>query len=255
MKKIIFGVIFIFLYCRTNSYLIPIDSNSEVVKFRKLTPQIYLIEDMNYWKTNSLFYISKNEVYFFSSGWTPKSAEQILWKAKVLTYNPFKGLFLIAPTLDFSGGIVRFREENIPILIEKEGYNYLTQHWYRWQMDMDQKFLSWIQEESLPQFAGFIDNTMELDNKNLILFYPGNILVPGNLLLYINDENILYGGNLIHNPDEYFLYLNPEQKEKFLNLILELKKLPVKTIITGKGSPVYSKKLLDKLYDFYKNYN
>ncbi|GIX43000.1 MAG: hypothetical protein KatS3mg129_2733 [Leptospiraceae bacterium] len=253
MKNIYFILIFYIINCTNINYQIPLDSNSEIVKIHSINSHFFLIEDFNYWKTNSLFYISDTNVYFFSSGWCNKSAEQILWKAKTLTYLPFKGLFLISPELEFSGGINQFAEEHIPIYIQKEGYDFLLLNWKQWQFEMQKKFLSWQTIENLPVISGLIESELRLEKENIILFYPGNIISAGNLVLYFKNEEILYAGNLLHNPEEFILNLNKNQIKRLLDLIQKLKKMPVKTIITGKGRPIQNKSLFDKMYKYYNN--
>lgn len=139
MKLFVILTLSVFLYCKTNlNYLMPIDSNSEKVNISKigntLENQIYLIEDYNYWKTNSLLVITRQKIYFFSSGWSSKSARKILWKVKALSTLPFGALLLVSPSLEFTGGILEFTQnEMIPIYIHKEGYFYLMKNWMEWQ--------------------------------------------------------------------------------------------------------------------------
>jgi hypothetical protein len=251
LSLLFFGV---FAFCVKQSYQIPMDSDAEFVKIQALDNHVYLIEDYNYWKTNSLFYISNTNVYFFSSGWSNKSAEQILWKAKTLTFLPFTGLFLIAPDLDFSGGIQQFAEEQVPIYIQKDGYKVLTLNWIKWQTEMKKKFISWKYTESIPTITGVIESKLELENQNILLFYPDKIVSEGNLILYLKNEQILYAGNILNHPNEYILNLNENQKKSLLELIKKLNNLPIRYIITGKGSPIYNKNLLNTIYNFYNKY-
>ncbi len=255
-KRIITKLLFLFffyVYCNQYYYQLPKDSNSEIIKIKSFKENIYVIEDYNYWKTNSLFYMGNNNVYFFGSGWTSKSAKAILWKAKTLTYSRFTGLFLIYPTLEFTGGLYEFRREDIPIYIHKDGYMYLIKNWSLWQQEMNNKFSSWkIENDSLPDFSGFLDSRVELENHNIIIFYPGEIFIPGNLIVYFKKEKVLYGGNILWDPDEYQFYLREEDKSKIKKLISDLMGFNIEYIITGKGSPIHKKSLLNKIYNFLK---
>lgn len=246
-------------FCKSNfNYQIPIDSNSEKIKITQMKTntknQIFLIEDFNYWKTNSLFLITQKNTYFFTSGWTNKSAQQILWKAKTQTLLPFKALILISPSLDFSGGIFEFIEEEIPIYIQKEGHNHLIQNWESWNKQMKKKFLSWKENLEIPPFSGIIENQFTIED-NIFIFYPGKILEQGNLVLYFSEEEILYAGNLLFDPEEIQLSIENYDINKWENFLKELDKFKIKTIISGKGTAIHSKSLINKLLKFIKKIN
>lgn len=247
-------------FCKSNfNYQIPIDSNSEKIKITQIETntknQIFLIEDFNYWKTNSLFLITPKNVYFFSSGWTNKSAQQILWKAKTQTLLPFKALILISPSLDFSGGIFEFIEsEEISVYVQKEGHNHLVQNWHFWNNQMKKKFLSWKEVLEIPPFSGIIENKFTIE-ENIFLFYPGKILEPGNLVLYFSEEEILYAGNLLFDPEEVKLSIDNYDLHKWINLLTELNKFKIKLVVSGKGTAIHSKSLINKLLIFIKKIN
>ncbi len=243
---------FIFLFCKTfTNFHIPIDSNSEKIKISKIENStenlIYLIEDLNYWKTNSIFLITPKNIYFFSSGWSPKSAQRILWKSKTISTLPFGALLLISPSLEFSGGIVEFTEkEMIPAYIHKEGYLYLKDNWISWQKLMKKKFLSWEEILTVPEITGLIDNQFIIE-ENIFLFYPGIIREPGNLVAYFSKEQILYAGNLLFDPEEIQFYIENANIQNWLNLLEHLKKLNIKKIVTGKGKALHNKDLIPKM--------
>ncbi|MCS7205810.1 MAG: hypothetical protein NZ853_08940 [Leptospiraceae bacterium] len=262
MLKRVFFLFLLNSYCIYNSsfyYNIPRDTHSDLVKVSSINEKLYLVEDFNYWKTNTLIYISKEKVYFFGTGWSSKSAQQILWKAKSLTTKEFQGVFLIAPTLDYSGGIFEFRiNENVPIYIHKAGYSYLLLEWEKWQEEMKEKFQSWIIERQTPSFDGLLDDSLEIENGEIMIFYPEEIFVPGNLVVYFPYDKLIYGGNLFFDPDEYHLYLNSRQKqflENYKLLLRKLKRLDIEIIISGKGSPYHKKNLLFEIEKYLNSFS
>ncbi|MFN3604046.1 MAG: hypothetical protein ACK4UJ_04985 [Leptonema sp. (in: bacteria)] len=252
--------LFSFLNCKNHiNYQIPIDSNSEKVKISKIETnsinQIYLIEDLNYWKTNSLFVITSKNVYFFSSGWNPKSAKQILWKAKTLTHLPFIALILVSPSLEFSGGIFEFIEtEKIPAYIQKDGYDYLMENWQNWHKQMKKKFSSWEEMPKLPNFAGLIEDKFVIED-NIILFYPKRIKEPGNLVVYFSKEEILYAGNLLFDPNEIEYNFQNTNVKEWLSFLKKIQDMKIKRIISGKGKALQKKDLIEKLIQFMNSKN
>lgn len=230
----------------------PRDSNYEKVSIRPLSGNLYLVEDFNYWKTNSVFYTGKEGVYFFGTGWTHKSGRQILWKAKTLTLKEFLGVFLVSPELDFSGGIHEFRyEENIKIYLQGEGILFLYDNWKNWQKKWRQSFSTWIVED-VPAIDGALSRTVLLDGGNIIMKYPGPVLVPGNMVVVFTAEKTLYGGNLFHDPEEFRLFF-PDKKNLFLfvSFLHEIEKETFEKVISGKGSPLHNRKLIKKMIEYY----
>ncbi len=249
-KTILFLLLieFISIACKSNeNFQIPKDSNSEIVKIYPYSDNLYIIEDYNYWKTNSLLYKSKEYIYFFSTGWSKKSARQILWKAKTYIL-PFKGIYIIAPQMEFINGLGEFIEEEIPVFIHKEAYSYLINNWKVEQLKYTKTFSTWEFNE-MPLFTEITDNINFIEDQ-IWIFYPGKILIPGNLIVYFPKEKVIYGGNLLISPGEFQIHQFNIDKKRYIDFIHKIQKLDIETIIAGKGKAVHSKEILKEILNY-----
>jgi len=211
----------------------PRDSNDAPLAISKIRGNLYLVEDSNYWKTNHVFYVTPNGAVFINSGWTGKSANQVLWKAATLTYAEFTAVVPTGYRLHYAGGLAFFRRERVPIYVSAKTQKLIRARWDAMQEDMS-SFGTW-HRESAPDPDHVFDDEISFLEGAINIFHPGPASSEDNLLAYFPKERVLYGGDMISDP-AYFLDQIPA--ESYKRALMRALALPFDIVISGHGKAI-----------------
>jgi len=222
--------------------------NSEGVRDRRdLSPEIthlkgkvYLIEDRNYWKTNSLFYSSNEGIVFFDTSWTAAGANRIIWKAAATGRGDYNGIVLTDDRPFRSAALGEFERNRIPLLTTLPIYNRLRTEWEQYQVEMTHSYGSWIATPRpvLNEASEIPDELLEGKIKFIRI---NTAFTPGNFLVFFPEESILYGGSTLSVP----LYFRERIDVKgYASTIEKIVELNPETIISGHGEAIRTSEFL-----------
>lgn len=230
--------------------LVPVDRADLPLRIRHVTGGIYSVEDGNFWKTNSVFWIGENGVYFFDATYQPRTAEALLWKAMTLTHAEFRGLILTSRHQHHAGGAQAFVDEGIPVLIQRTGAARFEEDWIQANQWLSQSFLHW-DRTPLPKLRGVIDKEFELEKGNIRVIFPGEGWSDDNLVVLFKEERMLYGGSLVAYPPLFTAKVDAIKALRALNAV---EKLPFDKVISGHGTVVQGRDIFRKLHEYYRNH-
>jgi metallo-beta-lactamase class B len=212
-----------------------VDADHFPVHISQVRGGVYLVEDTNYWKTNSVFYVAPGGVLFINGGWSSKSAAQILWKAATLSYQEFIGVIPVSGGLHHTGGLWEFRKQRVPILLTKEVSREISSNWKAWNEKM-RGFGSWKIQDA-PQADEYLaletNGRVEMLGGKVVIIFPGPTSSPDALAVYFPQEKILYAGDMLADPPHF---MQPQSGAR--QNIETLQSLDFDTIINGHGQPV-----------------
>ena len=225
----------------------PVDADHFPVQISKLRGGLYLVEDTNYWKTNSVFYVAPEGVLFINGGWTSKSAAQILWKAATLSYQEFIAVIPVSGGLHHTGGLWEFRKQRVPIFLTRDGSRQIAANWNPWNEKM-RSFGSWKIRDA-PQADDYLSmnetGRMEMLGGKVVLIFPGPTSSPDALAVYFPQEKILYAGDMLADPPHF---VQPQQGA--MQNINKLQSLNFDTIISGHGQAVRPRAFFTRTWSF-----
>ena len=212
----------------------PSDRSDASPRVTHIRGSVFLVEDFNYWKTNSVFYAGPDGIVFFDATYTTYSAARVLWKAAALTDAKYIGLILTGHGLHRSGGIEAFEREGVPIYMHENTARELKTRWTTMQAEMATQFGSW------PKGAyagpdGVFDDHLDILNGRARVLFPGPAISPGNLIVYFPEERIVYGGSLLSDP---LYFLGGADLRGYRGVWPAVRSLPAETYVSGHGDPL-----------------
>lgn len=221
----------------------PIDRSDLPIKVTKLRGSVHLVEDYNFWKTNTVMFADPAGIVFIDGTWTTKTARQILWKGAVLSEAEYLGVVVTAFPLYRTGGLWEFHEKQIPIYMHKFTPILLRQHWRRMERDMAGAFSAW--RPSPPQAPDYVfDADLKFLEGRVTVLYPGPAHTPDNCVVFFPREKILYGGSMIAWPPHFVKYARPAAYGEALE---KIRALDFDMVIAGHGKAVHGRGILDRL--------
>jgi hypothetical protein len=254
--------------CRSSDNdLKPYDRTDMPVKISHLRGHLYLVEDYNFRKTNTLFWVSEKGGFFINATYQYKTAKRVEWKAASLTMEDFHGMILTGPGLHYSGGAAFFYDRHVRIFSHPLTKAVLESQWDTMNTDFKSEFSQWdtarpFQTELLdfrssenttestktdscsgscndkyPKISSFMDG-------EILAIDPGLDDMPGSLIVYFPSEKVLFGGDIISG--EYpEIPLTSESKQR-QSLRKYIRSLHPDMIISGHGRAVYKLKSPDR---------
>lgn len=212
----------------------PFDRADLSPRITKIRGSVYLVEDLNFWKTNSVFYASQEGIVFFDATYSVDSAARVLWKAASLSEAAYIGLVLTGSELNRSGGIAAFELEKVPIYMHENTARDLKVRWAGMQDQMAASFGSW-RRGNYAGPDGVFDNHLDILGGRVRVLFPGPAHSPGNLIVYFPRERVIYGGDLLSDP--MYFYGNAAWAG-YRNVWPLLGMLPADTYVSGHGDPL-----------------
>lgn len=217
----------------------PRDLDDSVVKITNVRGNVYLVEDTNYWKTNSVLYLNEKGVVFINSGWSDKSAKQIHWFAETRTLIEFDAVVPVSYKLHHTGGLSTFARARVPVLISSRTQQLMRKNWDTMQNEMA-SFGSW-KKKPMQEGEKLFENEQMLMNGSVQIFFPGPASTEDNLFVYFPNERILYAGDAISEP-AYFL--DPIPVQDYRQTLEKVLAYPFDTVISGHGKAIQDRKFV-----------
>lgn len=223
---------------------VPLDRADLPVKMEPLQSgsAIWLIQDYNYFKTNSVMFVHPEGVWFFDAGWTYKSARQVLWKAAANTYADFQGLVITSFPLHHTGGLLTFQSHGLKIVGHRYTEPLLRQYWVPMQNSMRTSFDSW-RVFDLVRPNGVYGKSFSIMDGRIRVIHVGGYS-PDACVVLFRDERVLYAGSLIADPLMFMEYADFENYEAALDRV---EALEFDTIIAGHGRAVHDRSIINKV--------
>ncbi len=203
---------------------------------------IWVIQDYNYFQTNSVMFVHPDGAWFFDAGWTYKSARQILWKAAANTYGDFLGLVITSFPLHHTGGLLTFQSHGVKIVGHRYTEPLLRKHWLPMQQSMQRTFDSW-RVFDLVRPNGVYGKSFSIMDGRIRVIHVGGYSPDASVVLF-RDERVLYAGSLIADPLMFMEYTDFEQYEQALDAV---EALEFDTIIAGHGKAVHDRSIINKV--------
>lgn len=219
------------------------DRSDLPLRFSKIKGYLYLAEDYNYWKTNSVLYLHPEGSLFFDTNWSYKGGRQLLWRAAVLSQAPFRGVAITSFLPSRTGGLNPFQAQGVPLLMHKSSLGLLQKYWEQEQERMSSSFSTWRRLDYVTPNALFGETFYFLDGSVEVL-HVGPAHTPDSSVVFFPQERLLYGGSLLAHPLQRLEYIDLAGYERALEKIA---KLPFETIIAGHGRALHNRDLLRKV--------
>lgn len=208
----------------------PRDLDDAPVDVSQIRGNVFLVEDTNYWRTNSVLYLSETGVVFINAGWSEKSAKQVLWFASARSMLEFDAVVPVSYKLHHTGGLGAFTRERVPILLSSRTQKLMREKWESMQNEMT-SFGSW-KKKPLPESEKLFENEQSLLKGAIQIFFPGPGSTEDNLFVYFPNEKILYAGDAISEP-AYFL--DPIASTDYIRSLEKALAYPFETVVSGHG--------------------
>lgn len=222
---------------------VPLDRNDLPVRVTQLRGALYVVEDFNYWKTNQVFYAHDDGIYFVDSGWTYKSARQIIWKAAASSFGDFRSVILTGFPLHRTGGLSTFRAQGIKVVAHRSTRGLLQKHWESMHQEMAASFDSW-RKLPLPEPDGVFDQEARMLGGRIRVLHMPAAYTPDNSVVLFPEERVLYAGSLLADPLVLTDFADWSAYERVLDRI---ERLEFDTIVSGHGRAVRDRSLLAEL--------
>jgi metallo-beta-lactamase class B len=221
----------------------PIDRSDLPIKVTKVRGSVHLVEDYNFWKTNSVIFAHKEGIVFLDGSWSIKSARQILWKGAVRSEADYLGVVVTGFPLYRTGGLWAFRQRQVPIYMHNLTPRLLRAGWISMQKEMSGSFSAW--RSTPPQAPDYVfSRDLKFMGGRVVVLYPGQAHTPDNCVVYFPEEKILYGGSLIADPPFFLKYSRPE---KYKAVLEKIRSLDFNLVIAGHGKALHRRSILDRL--------
>ncbi len=230
-----------FSFCKTDGFLRPVDRSDMPIKVTKIRGNVYLVEDFNYWKTNSVFYAAPEGIIFIDATWNPKSASQLIWKAATFSTADFLAVIVTSYGLHHTGGLAQFRRDAIPIHMRRETIRLTREKWDSMQTEMS-SFGSW-RAYPITDGDSYFEEKREYLGGRVVVFSLPAAHTPDNVAVYFPVERVLYAGSVVADP----LYFDhAPDPEKYGRAYSALRNLNPEIVVSGHGKAVHPPMILDR---------
>lgn len=227
----------------------PIDRSDLPLKISHIRGSIYLVQDFNYWNTNSVFFAGKEGIVFFDAGWTEKSARQVIWKAATKSSADYIGVVITSYPLYRTGGLSAFKQMGIKIYTHEKTPQLISKRWFKMQWEMKRSFNTWRYTAPVRP-DGTFEKELSILGGKIRVYYPGPGYTIDNQLVYFPQEKVLYAGSLLFPPLIFHKKVNHEQYAKALKA---LKKFDFSLLILGHGEPILEDVSISHLQKIFKD--
>ncbi len=242
---------FAFMQCSAGSYAPgPIDRADLPLRITKVRGHVHLVEDVNYWRTNSVVYTDPRGIVFINATWTPATARRLIFEASLVNEADFLAVVVTSFGLHHTGGVSEFQAKGIKVYTHETTRRLMVRRWGSMQSEMKNSFGSW-RLSSAVRPDGLFRERLSIHGGDVIIFHPGPAHTPDNLVVYFRREKILYGGSLLADPAMFMTDANPAAYGRAL---AGLDRFDYDQVISGHGRPLREPSLVERLKIRYANF-
>jgi metallo-beta-lactamase class B len=208
----------------------------------KLTDHIYISEDYFYFRENSVVYIGNKGVTVLSATWTPETAKLLADKIHQITKNPITAVINTHFHLDRVGGNSYFKKIGAKIIASKMTAELMQKTWDARVRSAQKDYPNY---PSIPFIAPDVifEDKYELENGKIQVIYFGPSHTEDDAVVYFPQEKVLFGDCILK---EKLGYLGDANLTEYPKTLARIKKLAIKTIISGHWSPIHGPELIDQ---------
>jgi metallo-beta-lactamase class B len=206
------------------------------------------VEDYFYFRENSAFYVGDSGVTVVSATWTPETARLMVDRIRTLTTKPINAVINTHFHLDRTGGNPYFKKIGAKIIASKLTSDLMKKNWDSRLNSAKQDYPGF---PSIPLVLPDItfDKKYELEDGKIQALYFGPSHTPDDVVVYFPEEQVLFGDCVLK---EKLGYLGDANLVEYPKTLQKIKKLAIKTIISGHWTPIHGPELIDLDLDLLK---
>lgn len=234
------------LFCVNPPRTGPVDRSDYPLRVQKLRGSVYLVEDGNYWKTNTVYYANDEHIVFVNATYLPKTAGRVIWKAMASGYGEFYGVVLTSFQIHHTGGLKAFHDRNIPSFSNYSTDAMMRARWPFMLGEMNY-FQSWIDPPRMEITRRFRMKPNEkkwLIKNKVQIIYTGPGHTKDNIAVYFPEEKVLYAGSMLSDP---LFFKDRINKAAMLQSVRILEKIDADLIVCGHGKAVCDRSVFTRV--------
>jgi metallo-beta-lactamase class B len=214
------------------------------ISVRRLTGPIYLVEDEDYAKTNSLIYIGQSHVTVIGASWTPDTARELAARIANITDAPIREVIDTSPDPEWSGGNGYWKQIGAKILAMQVTTDLLARTWAASAADFRRNHPTYPQVPLVLPTESHRER-FELQNGSIQAFYLGPSHTAGDIFVYFPHERVLDAGSILKEQLGNMAKADVKEYPHTLHKLQALH-LAIDTIISGHWSPVHGPDLVER---------
>jgi metallo-beta-lactamase class B len=222
-------------------------SKSEPVVLTKLDGPLYLVEDNNFNKTNSLVYVGKSSITVIGATWTPTTAQLLHSEIKKVSSLPIGEVIDTSPDLEWVGGNDYWKSVGAKVVAANVTCELIPKKWIS-PLPPSKNFPDYPDlPPSLPTQCSA--SPFSLQNGRIQVLFLGPSHTDGDVFVYFPQQKVLDAGSILKEQVGNLASANLDEYPKTLEKLKALH-LNIRTVISGHWSPVHGPELIDLYQGF-----
>ena len=217
------------------------------VTLTKLNGPLYLVEDNNFAKTNSLIYIGTSSITVIGATWTPATAQLLHAEIKKVSSLPIGEVIDTSPDLEWVGGNDYWKSVGAKVVAANVTCELIPKKWVP-PLPPSKNFPDYPDlPPSLP--AECKPAPFSLQGGRVQVLFLGPSHTDGDVFVYFPEQKVLDAGSILKEQVGNLASANLDEYPKTLEKLKELH-LDIRTVIAGHWSPVHGPELIDQYLGF-----
>jgi metallo-beta-lactamase class B len=222
-------------------------SKTAPVILTKLNGPLYLVEDNNFNKTNSLVYIGTSSITVIGATWTPATAQLLHTEIKKVSSLPIGEVIDTSPDLEWVGGNDYWKSVGAKVVAANVTCELMPKKWVS-PLPPSKNFPDYPDlPPSLP--AECKPAPFSLQDGRVQVLFLGPSHTDGDVFVYFPEQKVLDAGSILKEQVGNLASANLDEYPKTLAKLKALH-LDIRTVIAGHWSPVHGPELIDLYQGF-----
>ncbi len=209
-----------------------------------LVGPLYLVEDSFYSKENSMFFVGPRHVTVIGATWSPETARLLDAEIRATTDKPVREVVITNYHPDRAGGNAYWKSRGASIVSTAMTRDLLEHEW--------DAVVKWTRA-AIPDYPA-LPVTMPTDVRpgdfaiqdgRVQVFHLGASHTRDGVFVYFPDQAVLYGGCILKEQLGNLAFADVAEYPRTLER-LQHRRLALKTVVAGHGSPVHGPDLIDR---------
>lgn len=230
----------------------PVYADSPRVSLRHLTGAVYVVEDFEYAKTNSVVYIGPKAVTVIGATWSPATAKILAGAIRKITNEPIREVVNNDYNPEYVGGNAYWKSIGAKIISTKLTYDLLKTDWTS-AGDLIRKYYPDYPHVPLVLPTKTHAGSFSLQGGRIKALYLGPSHTPDDIFVYFPREKVLYAGGILKEHLGNMAFANVGKYETTLHKLQQLH-LDIVTVISGHWSAVHGSELISQYLAMLKSY-